>query len=562
MNNLYWRNTKESIKNEYTIPPLVEDLVLLEFTQIEQLLYQDCANCLPIDEQSQICSHPSIPPVYNSLFGNAPVLSELKDDLIKHIKHKIVQNEKDIKNWEAEIPAARKKLEKAKSLPDLKNELNSEKDSLNKLKRKHDWEKVKDLVYEPKDEPKFYEKIRNLENEVLSLTKKVSELEANIALWTERIQENPNKIEHARKLIELDNISLKNLNKLVHQKYSGPDMSKELNFPNETEEESKVDAEEGKEKESETNGNGNEEKEAEEEEEDLAWSEILEMTVATLKEELISRGITPNHKQKKAQLQKVLKDAVKNKMKSSKPTTGAKKRKLTAGSGAPSKKIKAAPKDESEAPKRTTQDKLKEQQFLKWLVEIHGTKMGNFILYMKKLWTDNPNAKLIIFSQFDALLEKISQLFTEHNVDHAFVEGSSVQRRKKVAEFRSQESTRALLLNIRSAASGLNIIEATHIILMEPLQGDDAKATEAQAIGRAHRQGQTSQVTVVRFVVKDTIEYNAHVQHYGLINKEAVPEEEGGDSSQSTFRKPQRTQSFTTSLVLPTGSSLESGLEF
>ena len=98
-------------------------------------------------------------------------------------------------------------------------------------------------------------------------------------------------------------------------------------------------------------------------------------------------------------------------------------------------------------------------------------------------------------------------------------------------------NTRVLLLNIAENASGLNLIEATHIILMgmlqerlvsgnvilislfllllffpffivsrslslpiEPIQGRDAKSVEAQAIGRAHRQGQSARVTVVRYL--------------------------------------------------------------
>ena len=32
--SLFWRNTKNSISNEYVIPPMVEDLVFLEFTGI------------------------------------------------------------------------------------------------------------------------------------------------------------------------------------------------------------------------------------------------------------------------------------------------------------------------------------------------------------------------------------------------------------------------------------------------------------------------------------------------------------------------------------------------
>jgi hypothetical protein len=39
---LYWRNTKESIKDQYQLPTLTEDLVLLDLTDFEKALYADC----------------------------------------------------------------------------------------------------------------------------------------------------------------------------------------------------------------------------------------------------------------------------------------------------------------------------------------------------------------------------------------------------------------------------------------------------------------------------------------------------------------------------------------
>jgi len=38
---LYWRHTKETVKGEYQIPDCVEDLVLMDFDEIEAALYAD-----------------------------------------------------------------------------------------------------------------------------------------------------------------------------------------------------------------------------------------------------------------------------------------------------------------------------------------------------------------------------------------------------------------------------------------------------------------------------------------------------------------------------------------
>jgi len=63
----------------------------------------------------------------------------------------------------------------------------------------------------------------------------------------------------------------------------------------------------------------------------------------------------------------------------------------------------------------------------------------------------------------------------------------------------SQQRARVIMLSLEHAASGTNLTEATHIVLMDPVSGTPAKAVsvERQAIGRAHRMGQNKQVCAV-----------------------------------------------------------------
>lgn len=58
-------------------------------------------------------------------------------------------------------------------------------------------------------------------------------------------------------------------------------------------------------------------------------------------------------------------------------------------------------------------------------------------------------------------------------------------------------------MSLKAGGVGLNLVAASHVIIIDPWWNP---FLEDQAIGRAHRIGQTRPVTVYRLVVEGTIE--------------------------------------------------------
>ena len=150
---------------------------------------------------------------------------------------------------------------------------------------------------------------------------------------------------------------------------------------------------------------------------------------------------------------------------------------------------------------------------MQYLIHLYGTKMGHLIKYFRTTFKENPEDRIIIFSQWDTLLKNIQVTLKQNGIESLCCKGSIFQKKKAVERFKNNsKGIRILMLSTKYAASGLDLMEANKIILFDPVYGTEKykHGIEAQAIGRAARLGQKRDIEVIRFLVRDTIEEEIH----------------------------------------------------
>ena len=137
------------------------------------------------------------------------------------------------------------------------------------------------------------------------------------------------------------------------------------------------------------------------------------------------------------------------------------------------------------------------------LINEIGTKLANLITYLRE-----SGEHTIIFSQWDDLLRRVGRILKENNIPNVFCKGNCYQRDKAIREFNSDHNIKVIMLSSDSTAAGTNLTKASQVIFIDPIYGDytHRKGQERQAIGRAHRLGQKANIKVIRFIIKDTVE--------------------------------------------------------
>ncbi|KAG7033888.1 Helicase-like transcription factor CHR28 [Cucurbita argyrosperma subsp. argyrosperma] len=113
--------------------------------------------------------------------------------------------------------------------------------------------------------------------------------------------------------------------------------------------------------------------------------------------------------------------------------------------------------------------------------------------------------KAIVFSQWTGMLDLLEAGLKNSSIQYRRLDGtmSVLARDKAVKDFNNVPEVSVMIMSLKAASLGLNMIVACHVLLLDLWWNP---TTEDQAIDRAHRIGQTRPVTVLRLTVRDTVE--------------------------------------------------------
>lgn len=145
----------------------------------------------------------------------------------------------------------------------------------------------------------------------------------------------------------------------------------------------------------------------------------------------------------------------------------------------------------------------------------YGTKMAKLLEIIADVLMRDPTNRIILFSQWDKMLNMVGDVLEEANIRHVYVKGNVHVISNAIRRFKLDPSYRIIMLSSESASSGSNLTEANHIILLDTMNAskEAAHAIENQAVGRVSRIGQKQQVKVTRMIMTNTIEHEFYIRN-------------------------------------------------
>jgi superfamily II DNA or RNA helicase len=110
--------------------------------------------------------------------------------------------------------------------------------------------------------------------------------------------------------------------------------------------------------------------------------------------------------------------------------------------------------------------------------------------------------RALVFSQFTRFLGQVRERLDTAGIEYCYLDGKTRDRAAEVQRFK-EGAAPAFLISLKAGGFGLNLTEADYCFLLDPWWNP---ATEAQAVDRTHRIGQSRNVMVYRLIAAGTIE--------------------------------------------------------
>lgn len=113
------------------------------------------------------------------------------------------------------------------------------------------------------------------------------------------------------------------------------------------------------------------------------------------------------------------------------------------------------------------------------------------------------NRKCLVFTNFLAGIEQVSEVLNEEGIEHVTMTGATSNRQQLVERFQNDPKLKVFVMTLKTGGVGLNLTAADTVFILDPWWNTSA---ESQAIDRTHRIGQKKTVFTYRLIARDTIE--------------------------------------------------------
>lgn len=465
------RNTKDSVKQEHTLPPIKEEIRWLKFSPTERAIYNAYLANSNNDKFSvylrQLCCHPQLAEETKEALSNCKTLEDIEKMMVSHYKTEMNEAQEKVDVIQGRINKVNKKIKKLER-KQKKRQLKkmgikiekSDSDSDNSDSESDDdnddditmvlagVNSLDDITIKPSIT------VDNLKDSVKTLEVKLKE--ANVILDGKKSTYNffNNVVDKIRKTVGKETSDEKKMEKF------NPALDSDTNIMNLLSQQLKDD----------DNDNGNDDEVC-----GICLDDIPEDDIGVTKcghifcFECLKMWIAKAHNCPYC------------------------KHKLNA------KEVYVLSYERKKKDILVTQEEKNKAQ----LINEIGTKLANLITYLRE-----SGEHTIIFSQWDDLLRRVGRVLKENNIPNVFCKGNCYQRDKAIREFNGDDKIKVIMLSSDSTAAGTNLTKASQVVFIDPIYGDYKfrKDQEKQAVGRAHRLGQKANIKVVRFIIKDSVE--------------------------------------------------------